>query len=207
MTKQEYLRELEQKLHPIEPDMIKAILQQYEDIFENGYKDNKKDDAIISESGTTDFVSDYYKTTLNAYTNTDVTNTKHATIENERPVGVSILRGLFVGFGLLMFNLVIVLAPYITGWSLIIAFFALGVSLTLSGIVVAIATIITLPFGISIPAIMITHPVILFAFCAMLISLGLVFVFINVFLLKHYVVWSFQYFKWNIAMIRGDQNA
>lgn len=207
MTKQEYLSVLKRKLQPIEPQMIDAIIKQYDDIFESGYQEDKKDDAIISELGTTDFVADYYKSTLNVqHVQQEESKTYEPGPNVDRPVGVSVLRGLFVGFGLLMFNLVIVLAPYITGWALIVSFFTLGVALSFSGIVVAIATIVTLPFGFTVPTIMISHPVLLFAFCAMLISLGLVFVFINVFLLKHYVVWSFQYLKWNVAMIRGDKN-
>lgn len=208
MTKKMYLDELTRKLLSIDQPMREAILQQYEGLFQEGFKSNKTDVEIISDLGSTDFVSDYYLKELKARESNTATKTTttSTTQKNTQPLGVVFIRGLFVGFGLLLFNLVIVLGPYVALWGLIIAFFATGFSLSLSAIVIAIASLVTLPFAVSLPTIFLGHPVLLIALCAILISLGFIFMLSTLFLCKYLALWTCQYVKWNISVIRGDNN-
>lgn len=233
MNKKQYIDELSSKLIGINGPMKDAILRQYDDIFENGYNDGKTDEEIITATGDTDFVSTYYinelkkrndqqgstaqtrqstassvsnDNTLKSSNVSSASGTYDAPTQN-RPVGVSIIRGLFVGFGLLLFNLVIVLGPYLGIWGVIVGLFATGLALSVSGIAVGLASFIAFPFAVSIPAAIISHPVLLIATCAILISLGIIFMLAMLYIGKYLGLWTVQYLRWNFSVIRGDDNA
>lgn len=236
MNKKQYIDELSSKLIGIDGPMKEAILKQYDDIFENGYSDGKTDEEITTATGDTDFVSTYYINELKkrkdgqvstaqakqtaAASTSSVSDDNTSKISNvssasgtydvptqNRPVGVSIIRGLFVGFGLLLFNLVIVLGPYLGIWGVIVGLFATGLALSVSGIAVGLASFIAFPFAVSIPAAIISHPVLLIATCAILISLGIIFMLAMLYIGKYLGLWTVQYLRWNFSVIRGDDNA
>ncbi len=174
MNRIDYLNDLDRKLSSIDEPMRNAIIKQYEAIFDSGYEDSKSDEEIISGIGTSDFVADYYISTLEKESivksseNTLPSSGRRQSVKTDpnRPVGVSILRGIFVGFGLLLFNLVIVLGPYIAVWGILLGFFASGLALSIAGIAVALASLVSLPFALQIPLVLLSHPVLMFAFCA-----------------------------------------
>lgn len=219
MNKHLYLDELRAKLATVDPPMLEAIIKQYEGIFQDGLNNNKEETQIIAEIGSTDFVSDYYikelaareeaqKQTVNvdqngvrSYQAKDPKDTIDA-----KPAGVNIIRGIFVGFGLLLFNLIIVLGPYLAVWGVILAFFVTGLALSVSGVAFALASFISLPFATTVPVALLSHPVLLIALCAILICLGLIFMLINLYVGKYLGIWTVQYMKWNFSVIRGEDH-
>lgn len=206
MTKIDYIKQLDALLVRVETQMRTAIIKQYEVLFDESLANDDSEEAIIKRTGTPKFVADYYMETLDPkYIITmGKSDTTTETFINPQPVGVGVIRGLFVGLGLLLFNLVIVLAPYIVVWSLLISFFAIGIALSASGIVVVIASVISLPFMVNIPILFMSNPVLLISSSVILISLGFIFLLLVAFASKYFALWSVVYIKWTISMIRGD---
>lgn len=123
----------------------------------------------------------------------------------KKPIGVRILRGIMIGFGLLLLNLIFVLGPYVGIWGVIIGFVASGFALILSGITLILAYIFTLPFDITLPILLVQNPVMMILGGGICIGLGGVFTSLFVWLSKYLVIGTSKYVLWNINIIRGDE--
>ena len=123
----------------------------------------------------------------------------------KKPVGVRILRGIMIGFGLLLLNLIFVLGPYVGIWGIIIGFVASGFALILSGITLIFAYIFTLPFTVTLPILLVENPVMMILIGGICIGLGGIFTSLFVWLSKYLVIGTSKYILWNSNIIRGDE--
>lgn len=122
----------------------------------------------------------------------------------KKPVGVHILRGIIIGFGLLLLNLIFILGPYVGIWGIIIGSVASGFALIISGITLVFAYLFTLPLFITLPALLVERPVMMLLGGGLCIGLGGVLISLFLWLSKYLIIGTGNYILWHINTIRGD---
>lgn len=122
----------------------------------------------------------------------------------KKPVGIRILRGLMIGLGLLLLNLIFVLGPYIGIWGVIVGMVTAGAAMVLSGLVLVITSLVALPFTITFPLILIEHPALMAISSGLLIGIGGFLSLLFVWLSKYIVIGTGRYIQWHVNVIRGD---
>ncbi len=123
----------------------------------------------------------------------------------KKPVGVRLIRGFFVAFGLLLLNLIFVLGPYIGLWGIIVGFTVSGFALIASGLTLIFAYLFTIPAYLTVPALLIEHPVLMLMSSGILIGLGGIFMSLFIWLSKYVCVITGKYAMWHVDVIRGDE--
>ncbi len=123
----------------------------------------------------------------------------------KKPIGVRILRGILIGFGLFLLNLIFILGPYIAVWGIIIGVVAGGFASILSGVTLIIAYLFSLPFTLTLPTLIIEQPILMLLAGGVLIGLGGVLMSTILWMTKYIVYFSGKYILWNLNIIRGEE--
>lgn len=181
MNKTEYINKLKTYLHSLTMDELEDILSDYEEHFQIGLSKGKTEEEISKELG------DPYDISCN-YTNLN-NNTIITTTDNN---GKNLLIILLLAF----FNLIIVLAPYMTIVSIIISIYIASISFIFGGI----AMIFGMSFNIIMP---VAQPHILtsLGFGIGLGCLGLLTLILAVYFTKWLIKLTIRYIKWNLEII------
>lgn len=124
----------------------------------------------------------------------------------QKPVGIRILRGLLIGFGLLLMNLIFILGPYVALWSVVIAMVASGFAVTVSGFALIAAYLFSLPFSITmtLPLMVVEYPILMLLSGGLFIGIGSLLAFLFTWLAKYLVIGTGKYVMWHVRIIRGD---
>lgn len=122
----------------------------------------------------------------------------------KKPIGIRLLRGFMIGLGLVLVNLIFVLGPYIGLWGIIVGMVTAGFALIISGLAVIIATLVTLPFSVTMPLILIQHPALAGMSSGLMIGIGGSLALIFIWLSKYILIATGKYIKWHVTVIRGD---
>lgn len=123
-----------------------------------------------------------------------------------KPIGVRLLRSLLIGSGLLLFNVVFILGPYLALWGLIIGSFAAGLSLMVTSIALMASSFFSLSLNISLPLVLIDHTPLIFLASGLLFGLGGLLTGLVLWPIKYLCIYTAKYVKWQFQLIRGDQN-
>ncbi len=123
----------------------------------------------------------------------------------KKPIGIRLLRGMMIGFGLLLLNLIFVLGPYVGIWGIIVGMVAAGFALVISGLAMIITTLITLPFAITLPLVFIEHPALMGMSSGVMIGVGGILTLVFIWLSKYIVIGTGKYILWHVTIIRGDE--
>jgi len=123
-----------------------------------------------------------------------------------KPVGVRILRGILIGLGLVLLNLIFILGPYVGLWGIIVAFVASGSAFILSGLTMITAYLFTLPLNISVPALFIDHPIMMVLSAGVFIGGGGILLSSSLWVSKYLVIVTGKYIKWQVKLVRGDND-
>ena len=122
----------------------------------------------------------------------------------KKPIGIRILRGIMIGFGLLLLNLIFVIGPYIGLWGVIVGMVSAGVALLLSGFVLILTTLVTVPFALTLPMLFVEHPALMGLSSGVMIGVGGILTLLFIWLSKYMVIGTGKYIKWHVNVIRGD---
>jgi len=130
---------------------------------------------------------------------------KKESIQPIEPVGIKFIKSLFIGIGLLFFNLIFVLGIYAGIWGIVIGLLGGGIGVFFSGIALLFSTFFTLPGVFHIPLLLIEHPVLMGSSGIFLMGLGTFFTILSIWFIKYWCMLTVKYIKWNIQLIRGDR--
>ncbi len=195
MDKYSYLHELYQSLSTLtEPERSK-IMKDAEAKFDDAEKNGRPISEVIHELGIPK--------------RTSIVTSQQRIYKNPEPV-VPVQKAnqpvsmLLIGIGLLMFNLIIVLGPFLGIWGVIFGLFISGIAMAISGLLIVLSGILAFPISfISIPLIVMSHPVLLFSTGFFLLGIGGFLGLLTIFVGRLIGILTYRYTKWNLKLIRG----
>ena len=188
MNRNDFLRQLRQNLYGLPEYEINDIILDYEEHFQIGLSKGKSEEEISRELGDArDIARNYINQSSGSYR-----EEAKSVIHNDTAwrLMLIVLLGLF--------NLIIVLGPYIGVLGIILGVFGLGIGLFFAGI----GILFGVPF-IAIGSIAQLHILTVIGFCIGFIGLGILTVFLGVYLSKLLYNLTGKYIKWTIGVING----
>lgn len=188
MTRIEFIQSLRNALHGLPEDEINDIISDYEEHFEIGFEKGKTEEQIAKELGDPRDIAKMYKAS--------------ATISNaeKNPSPGNLLKAVFAATALGIFNIIVVLGPFIAILGLLIGLYGLSVGLILGGIGAAFGTIIKPLFPYSIHIVF--NPLASVAFGIGMLTLGILLFIASIYLTKALYKGTVKYLKWNIDIIK-----
>lgn len=185
MNKKEYLVQLTKYLQGFPEEELKDIICDYKEHFDIGISKGKSEEDIAKELGNPKDIANNFKTESNNIE-------KKETLSNDRG------RKIIVFIFLFLFNLIIVLGPYLGLVGLLLALYGVGMSFVFAGI--------SLLFGFPIAyfsTFKILHITTSLSFGIGFIALGVLGLLLSIFLSKKFIKLSVDYVKWNFRLING----
>lgn len=125
---------------------------------------------------------------------------------NTKPVGFRILRGFSVGLGLLLLNLIFVLGPYVGVWGITVGFITSGFAFVVSGLTLMSTYLFTLPFAMTVPSVFVEHPIMMVLSGGLFIGSGGLLLSSFIWIAKYLVIGTGKYVKWQVKLVRGDND-
>jgi uncharacterized membrane protein len=195
MDKYTYLHELNQSLSALTPQERSQVMKDAEAKFDQAEETGRPISEVIDELGLPKSTS-LVKEPQRIYKTPEPVAQR--TTPNQ-PITM-----ILIIIGLLLFNTIIVLGPFVGTWGVILGFFISGIALTISGILIVLSGILAFPISfISIPLIVMSHPVLLFSTGFFLLGLGGLLSLLTIYIGRFLGILTYRYAKWNIKVIRG----
>lgn len=191
MTQSEFLTSLDAALIKYKVKDRFRIIDHYKHQLDQAGSNSEDLEKILSRFGDPDQIAATYR--------------KKETSQPVEPVGIKFLKSLFIGIGLLLFNLIFVLGIYAGIWGIVIGFLGGGIGLFFSGIAFLVSTFFSLPGVFHLPLILIEHPVLMGSSGILLIGSGSFLIILSIWFIKYWCILTVKYVKWNIQLIRGDR--
>lgn len=183
-----FLNQLRHSLNGLSEDEINDIIQDYEEHFEIGLSKGKSEEEIPRELGNPkDIAKNYINSSVENNINKPV-NTN--TVNSGRKLILFILLGLF--------NLIIVLGPYLGIIGILLGVFALAFGFFFIGIGILFGA----PF-VAFGNIQQFHILTVFSFSIGFIALGILVFILSIYLAKLLYKLTVKYVRWNIDVING----
>ena len=188
MNRDDFLRQLRQNLYGLSEDEINDIILDYEEHFQIGLSKGKSEEEISYELGNPrDIAKNYINQSSGTYKE-EPGSISHN--DDARRLLLLILLGLF--------NLIIVLGPYLGVLGIVLGIFGLGVGLFFAGI----GILFGVPF-VALGSIGQFHILTVFAFSIGFVGLGILCVLLGIYLSKLIYKLTVKYINWNIDVING----
>lgn len=188
MNRDDFLRQLRHSLYGLSGDEINDIILDYEEHFQIGLSKGKSEEEISSELGIPrEIAKNYINQSSGTYREEPRTASHN---DNARRLLLLVLLGLF--------NLIIVLGPYLGVLGIILGIFGLGIGLFFAGI----GILFGVPF-VALGSIGQFHLLTVFAFSIGFVGLGILVVFLGVYLSKLIYKLTVKYINWNIDVVNG----
>lgn len=188
MNRNEFIQRLSNNLRGIPESEIKDILYDYEEHFEVGLSKGKTEEEIAKDLGDPKNISKSYKAS---------SMISEAEIN---PSSKNFLKALLAAMTLGIFNLIIVLAPFILLVGLLIGLYGISFGFTIGGLTLFISTIAPTLFPNSISLYL--HPVTSISFGVGMTTLGILMVLACFYLTQLLYKVTIKYLKWNIDIIK-----
>ncbi|WP_353092796.1 DUF1700 domain-containing protein [Tissierella praeacuta] len=187
MSRKEYLDRLKTYLQGLSLDEIQDILSDYEEHFDIGTSKGKSEEEISRELGDPREIAKNYRTTYKPNYN-ETNYNMNSSNDNTRKLLITLL--------LIGFNLIVVLAPFMTLVGLLIGSYGISFSFILGGI----AIFFGFPIAIFTP---IPSPHILtsISFGIGLLALGTLGIILSIYLTKGFYKLVVKYIQWNVEVI------
>ena len=192
MNKKTFLSTLKRELDGLPKDEITDILADYKAHFAEGKKRRRKEETIAKNLGSPKSIAKQLKAEYHI-----------RTAENSSSAR-DVFRAIFATVGLGFFNLVIVLGPFLALVGVLIALFATGIGLGVSGLALLIASFF-LPLlqqfivGVAPSALGVFFLGVGMACLGALIFIG------SLFVAKGFGALTLLYLRLNLRIIRGDE--
>ncbi|WP_026882191.1 HAAS signaling domain-containing protein [Clostridium akagii] len=195
MNKKEFLHILEMSLSDFKDEDKKEILYDYEEHFRIGEESGKSEEELIKELGDPNNIANQYRTS-NKQENNDGSKNK---TEEDNPIIVPIIATC----GLLFFNLIFILGPYLGIAASILALFVSAIAVIIAGIGTILVTILSpfFPLYIGVPNGISILGIILLGIGVT--ALGLLFLIGMCYVCKYFYKGTVKYINWNLTIIKG----
>ncbi|MDR7870607.1 MAG: DUF1700 domain-containing protein [Tissierellaceae bacterium] len=187
MNRHEFLRQLRHSLYGLSEEEINDIILDYEEHFQIGLSKGKSEEEISKELGNPRDIARNY---INTSTTQKEPRLDSNLNNNSRKFILLILLGLF--------NLIIVLGPYLGIVGILIGVFGLGIGLFFGGIGILFGA----PF-VAFGSFGQLHILTMISFFIGLSGLGILVVLLGIYLSKLLYKLTVRYIKWNIDTING----
>jgi len=193
MNKKSFLKELKTYLNSLPKSELDEIMYDYEEHFQIGIENGETEESIAATLGTPSNIARQYKA---EYT------IRRAETSESAP---NIIRAIFASIGLGLFNLIVVLAPFVSVIAVLIGLFAISIGLTVGGFAIFITSVIG-PIStqyVNIPAELTTNPIATGSLGIGLTCLGILFFIGNMMMGKGIYKVTVRYLKHNLAIIQN----
>ncbi len=193
LNKKEFLNVLKKGLSGLEKEERKDILLDYEIHFAEGIKQGKSEELICEDLGSPKEIGKLYKANI---------------LIDEADKNVStdnILKAIMASIGLGIFNIVLVLGPFLGLLGVVIAIFATSIALVTSGVVIFIDSVI-IPINflyLYLPKYLMLNPTISVFLGVSLVMIGVLIFVLGIFLCRWIYHLTIRYLKFNLKMIKG----
>lgn len=188
MNRDLFLNQLRHNLYGLSEEEINDIIQDYEEHFQIGLSKGKSEEEISMELGNPRDIA-------KNYINSTATNHKDETIyPNTNKNG----RKFILLALLILFNLIIVLGPYLGIVGILLGIFGLGIGLFFAGIGILFGA----PF-VAIKSVGQLNILTTISFCIAFTALGISIVLLGTYLAKLLYKFTVRYIKCNIDVING----
>lgn len=187
MSRKEYLDRLRICLQGLPLDEIQDILSDYEEHFDIGVSKGKSEEEISRELGDPREIANNYRTTYKPNYNGTNYN-MNSSNDNIRKLLITLL--------LIGFNLIVVLAPFMTLIGLLIGSYGISFSFILGGIVIFFGFPIAIFTPIPSP-----HILTSMSFGIGLLALGALGIILSIYLTKGFYKLVVKYIQWNVEVI------
>jgi uncharacterized membrane protein len=193
LNKKEFLNVLKKGLSGLEKEERKDILLDYEIHFAEGIKQGKSEELICEDLGSPKEIGKLYKANI---------------LIDEADKNIStdnILKAIMASIGLGIFNIVLVLGPFLGLLGVVIAIFATSIALVTSGVVIFIDSVI-MPINflyLYLPKYLMLNPTISVFLGVSLVMIGVLIFVLGIFLCRWIYHLTIRYLKFNLKMIKG----
>lgn len=187
LNRTEFISTLRSGLKGLPENEIMDILYDYEEHFEIGLSKGKSEEEIARELGDPRKISKAYR----------VSSTISEAENNPSPK--NLLKAILSAMALGIFNVIIVLGPFLLVVGLLFGLYTISLSFIVGGISAFFGTIIApfFPYSIHIDV----HPITAISFGIGLVSLGLLIGIGSFYLTKLLYQGTIKYLRWNIDII------
>jgi uncharacterized membrane protein len=193
MTKKEFVSLMKKELSGLSKAERDDILMEYEVHFAEGVKSGKTEERIAKELGSPRELSKMYKVGVLIQ-------------EAEENVSTNnIIRAILASVGLGLFNLILVLGPFVAIVGVIVGIFGASIGLVVAGLTL-FAYAAFGPFGatwLSVPGILAVEPLITGALGVGFFALGLLIFILGVTIGRLIYQLTTRYLRFNLKMIKG----
>jgi uncharacterized membrane protein len=192
LNKNEFINVLKKELSGLPKGETEDILLDYEIHFTEGVKHDKSEELICKELGSPREIAKLFK--VNIFIE-----------EAEKNVSTNnILRAIITSIGLGLFNLILVLGPFLGLLGVVVAIFAVSIVFVTIGVViftdVAVIPLSTIYFNPPVVYYMV-DPVVLVALSIGLVALGVLIFVLGIISSRAIYRLSIKYLKFNLKMI------
>ena len=193
LNKKEFIYILKKGLSGLPREERDDILLDYEIHFAEGMKKGESEENICKELGSPKEIGKLYKADV-------LINKAEKNISTD-----NMLRAVLASIGLGLFNLILVLGPFLSVLGIVAAIFATSIALVTSGIVIFIdAVIMPLNFVyLYLPKYLMINPIISIFLGISLVMIGLLIFILGIFLGRGIYHLTIRYLKFNLKMIKG----
>jgi uncharacterized membrane protein len=181
MDKVRFIHQIRVHLRDLPQEEIADIISDYEEHFRFGMQEGRTEEELAESLGNPDELAKEIRAVSLVKKAEDSTSTH------------DLLRAVVATIGLGLFNLIVVLVPFILLVVILLTIFLVGLSFVLG----APAALLYAPAGFGI------HPVAAVAFVIGFMALGLLIIIGNYYLSRIFATMTVRYLKWNIAVIQG----
>ncbi len=187
LNRTEYINTLRNGLRGLPENEIMDILYDYEEHFEIGISKGKTEEEIAKELGDPGNIAKAYR----------VSSTISEAENNPSPK--NLFKAVLAAMALGIFNLIMVLGPFLVMVGMLIGLYCISISLIIAGISSCFGTIVApiFPYSINIGV----HPITSISFGIGLASLGLLIGIGTFYLTKLLYQGTIKHLRWNIDII------
>lgn len=192
MNKKEFLSTLKNQLRKLEKEELDEIIKDYEDHIEIGIKKGRKEKEIIHALGDPKTIAKQIKADY------------HITKAEEKFSAANMARAVYATIGLGLFNIILVLGPFLAILAILLALFVVGAALVIAGITIMAVCFVLL----FIPQFQSIIPALIGGIFAGfgVICFGSLFVIGNYYLSKLFYILVIKYLKLNLRIIKGEKD-
>lgn len=197
MTKKVFMNELKSSLKGMPKNELDEILYDYEEHFQIGTERGESEEKIAQTLGSPSAIAKQYRA--------EYTIRKAETSES----APNIIRAIFASIGLGLFNLIIVLAPFIAIIAVLIALFAVSIAFTIGGFFILMISIVG-PLSsqyLQVPPEVVSNPMATGFFGIGVTCMGILFFISNMMMSKGIYKMTVKYLKYNLAIIQNRRVA
>lgn len=189
MTRQDYINRLRKSLSQMPQSEIEDIIMDYEEHFEMAMMSGKTEEEIAESLGSPESIAKQFKVSAAI-----------KVAEESKSTG-NLFRAVMMTISLSFFNIVFLLGPFFAVVGILIAFFAVGLALLVSGgAIMLAATVGTAALSVSIPA---GVPMVgLFAMGVVFAGIGFLIIFGMIHVTRVFYDLTLRYLKANVNLIR-----